>query len=306
MTNPLLYAGMAAAGYLAARGRSGQRVKSAEFKYVKVTTKCVRCGGSGRYGHYGACYRCGGVGADPSIRDRQIVFASNVTEARQKAIRQEETDRLSLQREKARTRRERKRAEKVQTGVAKVEADYPGIGAALQTDHDIVQDINNRVQQYGNISPAQAALVFKLAKEVRKKGTVEERRAQERAAAADAPTGRETIQGRILKVTERVEGPGYHARTVVKLLVKSNSGYLAWGSAPRGIGEATTGDEIEFTATFTPSDDDPKFAFYKRPTKAALLKKGRAARGRRCCGDKREKELLAEIKTLKKGNVKRR
>ncbi len=31
------------------------------------------------------------------------------------------------------------------------------------------------------------------------------------------------------------------------------------------------GDRVRFTATLTPSDRDPKFGFYKRPSKAAFV-----------------------------------
>ena len=48
-------------------------------------------------------------------------------------------------------------------------------------------------------------------------------------------------------------------------------------------------------------------AVWYGPAEARLQATGmRASRGQRCCGDKREKELLAEIKTLKKSKVKRR
>jgi hypothetical protein len=41
----------------------------------------------------------------------------------------------------------------------------PGLDAALNTDHRIVRDIKARFEQWGKLSPAQIALVFKLSKQ---------------------------------------------------------------------------------------------------------------------------------------------
>ena len=42
------------------------------------------------------------------------------------------------------------------------------------------------------------------------------------------------------------------------------------GTEPSAI-EATVGDRIRFDAAITVSDDDPKFGFFKRPTKPEVV-----------------------------------
>ena len=86
--------------------------------------------------------------------------------------------------------------------------------------------------------------------------------------------------------------------STVKLLVVDDRGFKVWGSRPRSLDAyhsyevdadferirgddghfipidrpaATVGDRITFAAKVEVSEDDPKFGFYKRPTKAKLL-----------------------------------
>ena len=52
------------------------------------------------------------------------------------------------------------------------------------------------------------------------------------------------------------------------MLVKDDSGFKVFGTVPSSISRVSKGDVVEFTATLEPSKDDPKFGFYKRPSKA--------------------------------------
>jgi hypothetical protein len=57
----------------------------------------------------------------------------------------------------------------------------------------------------------------------------------------------------------------------MKMVVKVEQGWAVWGSVPEAIAiEVEVGDTVTFTATVTRSDRDPKFGFFKRPTKAAI------------------------------------
>ena len=51
-----------------------------------------------------------------------------------------------------------------------------------------------------------------------------------------------------------------------KCTLKDDRGFVVWGG---NIGEK--GDKVSFMATVVVSDNDPKFGFYKRPTKIQIL-----------------------------------
>ena len=62
------------------------------------------------------------------------------------------------------------------------------------------------------------------------------------------------------------------------MLVRDDRGFKLWGTVPASLGYSelgehslTKGDRISFTATLEQSNDDPKFGFFKRPTKAELI-----------------------------------
>jgi len=65
------------------------------------------------------------------------------------------------------------------------------------------------------------------------------------------------------------------------MTVKDNNGFVVWGSIPSidgRVANCAKGDTITFSATVTPSDKDPKFGFFKRPTKATLTESTRENR----------------------------
>ena len=86
-------------------------------------------------------------------------------------------------------------------------------------------------------------------------------------AAEPCPTGRIEIVGEIL-ATKLQEG--YYGSTW-KMLVKDDRGFKVWGSIPKDI-YAKRGFRVMFFAAVEPSADDDKFGFYKRPTKAYILR----------------------------------
>ena len=91
-------------------------------------------------------------------------------------------------------------------------------------------------------------------------------RQAEHAAAEDVPEGRVEIAGVI--VSTRVDD-GFYGR-VIKMLVRDDRGFKLWGTLPASLEDAETGSHVSFTATVTPSDDDPKFGFFKRPAKGVI------------------------------------
>lgn len=78
----------------------------------------------------------------------------------------------------------------------------------------------------------------------------------------EAPEGRQTISGEILSIKEKCGQFGYSLKTLIKL----PNGTKVYGSLPKGAENMQRGDTIHFTATFSKSDDDPTFGFFKRPS----------------------------------------
>ena len=97
--------------------------------------------------------------------------------------------------------------------------------------------------------------------------TVPEQQAEwaaEKAAAKPCPTGRVKVEGTVVKVEtkENKAHPWWPKRTV--MVVKSVDGWLCWSSVPKGA-TVEKDCKIVFEVTLTPSENDPKFAFGKRP-----------------------------------------
>ena len=124
----------------------------------------------------------------------------------------------------------------------------------------------------------------KIAKGIRQAVWAAERQADHAAAEAIA-AGKQTITGKIIS-TKLVDGFGYN-QTVLKMVVKDDRGFKVYGTVPQAIideavprphslgaqvwdYEVLKGQRITFSATVQASDDDDKFGFFKRPTKAAL------------------------------------
>lgn len=85
-------------------------------------------------------------------------------------------------------------------------------------------------------------------------------------AAEPCPTGRVAITGDV--ITTKLQ-EGYYNDTW-KMLVKDDRGFKVWGSIPSSL-KAARGDRVTFMAAVEPSEDDEKFGFFKRPTKAVNL-----------------------------------
>lgn len=103
--------------------------------------------------------------------------------------------------------------------------------------------------------------------------------ARRAAATGVAPTGKARVSGVVLSA-KVVTKPGFGYRApdvhVAQVLVDLGNGAKVWGNAPKEFINHLTfphscsidkGDRVSFNATFTPSDKDPLFGFWKRPTK---------------------------------------
>lgn len=129
-----------------------------------------------------------------------------------------------------------------------------------------VRDIVGKLVQYGSISQKQQDFVRNLLNKIAERPAVEAKQQQEKELAADVPTGRITLEGVILTIKDQESNFG----VVTKMLVKHATGYKVWGTMPGSLA-ADKGDTVRFTATLEKSNDDPKFGFFSRPTKAVNL-----------------------------------
>ncbi len=132
--------------------------------------------------------------------------------------------------------------------------------------HHILLDLSTKLRQSGSLSSKQIEMATRIQTEQAER---EAERAAERAAAAPAPTGRVQITGEVLMVKAYDGEYG----TTWKMLVKADAGYKVFVTIPRDLelDDLPRGARVQFTATLTPSEDDPTFAKGKRPAKAEII-----------------------------------
>lgn len=98
-------------------------------------------------------------------------------------------------------------------------------------------------------------------------------RQAEHLAAESIVDGKQTITGTVITVKDQSSDWGWS----LKMLVKDDRGFKVWGSVASSILEQCDssvhlkGKRVTFTATLKASDDDAKFGFFKRPTKAVTI-----------------------------------
>jgi len=208
-----------------------------------------------------ACPRCGGSGRGPWFHDGGICYSCKGADTRNAEFF------LSV----------RKFAQKVkatQRAIQKRQQDRENRYQAK------IEAQRNWCEQNGHGRITFAELDAKRAAE----------REAERALAEDCPTGRVQVSGVVVKTEVRSS----HFGTQYKMTVKTDGGWIAWGSIPSALqlieetiehpadeyGDAWTetrqrslerGERVTFTATVSPSDTDPKFGFFKRPASAAVV-----------------------------------
>ena len=132
-------------------------------------------------------------------------------------------------------------------------------------ERGIAEDMLRKLSNYGNLSDKEIEFVHRIVREypekVSKLKAREEADAARKAMAPDWESGRYPISGTILNLKDVESDWGW----VIKCLIQLEDGRRCWGSVPSSI-DVDKGDTIAITATFSPSRDDSKFAFFKRPT----------------------------------------
>lgn len=131
-----------------------------------------------------------------------------------------------------------------------------------------IADIISKLVKYGSISDKQIDFVAKLMKRIDERAAIAAQRKAEADAAAPIPAfeGRATVEGEIISRKGVDTAYGF----AIKVVVKHADGWKVYGTLPAAIEDAERGDTVRFDAAIAVSDDDPKFGFFKRPTKAEI------------------------------------
>ena len=95
-------------------------------------------------------------------------------------------------------------------------------------------------------------------------------------SAGQAPSGRMTVEGRVVAVKVR---ESERWGTLYGIVVRLRNGSAVYSTVPRRLEEslgwepveALRGKRVRFTATFEPANRDPHFSFARRPRGAELL-----------------------------------
>lgn len=171
-------------------------------------------------------------------------------------------------------------AREAQAGKRKAQAILGDLGLGAAWDHytssilDRVptwhetkaSELVGKLVQYGNLSEKQVNFLRNLMTSIANAPAVAAKRAEEKALAADCPSGRVQVTGVVLTTKEVESQFGW----ATKMLVKDDRGFTVWGTMPAGLG-AVKGDRVSFYAAIEVAREDPKHGFYKRPTKAVML-----------------------------------
>ena len=124
---------------------------------------------------------------------------------------------------------------------------------------------------YGSLSEKQINYLRILATQIEERPAKKAQWDQEHESAPDCPTGTVEISGTILSAKEHEIGDFDCYRMV--MTVKSDEGYIVWGTLPSAIYGDKRGDRIKFKCSLQQSDRDPKFGFFKRPRNASVLER---------------------------------
>ncbi len=132
--------------------------------------------------------------------------------------------------------------------------------ARTEGDMYTLFDLVRKLIQYGNLSEKQTNFLGLLVDKIDNARKIQAKWDAETAKAKPAPEGRVEFAGKILKISEYQSDWGW----AIKATIKTDDGWRVYVTLPSNS-EAKTGDRIALRATLTVSEDDPKFAFGKRP-----------------------------------------
>lgn len=275
----------------------------------QVIWPCPRCwdedGRIAMYAHVanGVCFRCNGRGGEPMSRAAAAVRAKRLIQSRVRTARKNEAERLA---KLAIRKAEQDRVLAVQPGLSilldpritggllaaapdgRILGDDEELPADWYHEHirpmgDFVYKIADQFRTKGYLSPKQISAVANAIQQAERRNV---ERAIEKEMALPAPTGRCSVEGKIIKAVEKeVQAGPYSTQWVTRITVKTADGWVANGNCPSDILQevnlnrrpegvemerALVGQQVRFVATLEASDS-PTFAFFKRAAKAEVL-----------------------------------
>ena len=136
-------------------------------------------------------------------------------------------------------------------------------------NNSFLSDIRRKYLRFKSLSPAQIAAVERSIAMADSRKAEDAKRAALAASGVKAPEGEQHVRGTIVAVKNGTYGFG--------ALVTVEEGYRVWFRLPASLTRQVDspvdarGRKVEFIATLTRSDNDPLFAFAKRPTNAKFL-----------------------------------
>ena len=233
--------------------QDGKKVGFMEDRY------CPRCGGRG-YGPWfqdgGICYECYGHGG------HHQVFVPLYT--------QEQLDKLNVWAEKARLKKQAQKealAESIRQETYSVHGELLNRAEKFFDSSEFIQSVVDQAKRGKGISDRQVEYLERAI--VR-----EEEKLAKKAMKGEAPEGRVSVVGKVvsMKLVDSMYGQ------VFKMLVELDNFSTVWGSVPsklhdlyQAAGVQPEGIWVSFEASFERAEDDSSHAFFKRPTKVALL-----------------------------------
>ena len=250
--------------YLGLGGQAGVLALSDTLKAFRLSEECWDFGAL-TFGHFGKCGVCGARFAMGEVWQHvdTMDFVHVGHDCAEKYDLVSGTNWTALQDMRDRSLKAQKTAARNVKRKAAMALQYPGLEAALKTNHRIVKDIASRYEDGVTLSEKQVQLVFKLANQVAA------RAAEPQEAHVSAPEGRVTVRGTMVSKRSHESAFGTCLKMTVKVETPEGS-WLAWGTVPSNI-NPEVGATVEFTATLSRSHDKPFFAFFKRPTNGSVI-----------------------------------
>ena len=140
---------------------------------------------------------------------------------------------------------------------------------SLNQTKAIIIDMVRKLIKWGSLSDKQWTFLKSLVDQLGRADEIKAKRAAEKEAAAPCPEGKVELDVVVLSVKwHENQFGGNH-----KMFCREANGFTVWGTVPAKISDdLTKGDRVQFTATVTPAEDDPKHGFFKRPSKAIIVR----------------------------------
>lgn len=133
----------------------------------------------------------------------------------------------------------------------------PIIEQAKASKINLIKELYAKLRRYGTLSKKQFECMERILTED----------SQRRLTATGVvPSGRVKVKGTIISFKTQVDQ--YSGEILgTKMLVDLGNGVRVYGSKPSAL-ECPVGSEIEFKATFQPSQNDPLWGYFSRPAMA--------------------------------------